>query len=179
MKIVPIVSMLILLTWFSAYAQHESSMICDQSNEIIKYLRNDSLVKSTFKVKECNFRISKELGSGGIDPLFFEEYMFYLFNKRIELIDKNLIDSTYGKIVDTRKSDNGLIHCLKSDVHCNLTLDFSLENDSILSVVIYQITKNKYFKRNMDINVIQKTIKGISYCNPIPDDKDVLSDLKL
>lgn len=147
---------------FRLYSQKDSSIYCDQYVTAIKYIKQDPLVKHEFKLRSVRFRINSELCSGGIDPLFFEQYISHLFQRPFDSINRHQIDSAYQPIVSNRGFNSFVIKCLFSDSHPNLFLQVCRENDSVFCFTVSEITKHLYLvwcKRRLK----PKPAKRISY----------------
>jgi hypothetical protein len=138
---------ILLLITCDNFAQHDSSLFCKQYVQAIDYIKQDTMVKSLFDIKECKIKFSDELISGGIDPELTDEFIYYLFNKHYDSVDKKLMDSTYGKIVSGRTPNIYKINCLTSDKKCNLYLEFARENDTIFGAFVNKIQKKSYYKQ--------------------------------
>ena len=138
---------ILLLISCDTFAQHDSSLFCKQYVQAIDYIKQDTFIKSLFDIKECKIKYSDELISGGIDPGLTDEFIYYLFNKHYDSVDKKLMDSTYGKIVAGRSQNNYKINCLTSDKKCNMHLEFARENDTIFGAVVNIIQKKSLHKK--------------------------------
>ena len=117
-------------------AQNYEDIYCRQYKKAIEYIKKDTQLYTVFKTDAIAFNVNDAIGVGGIDPIFFEELVSYIFHKPFDSIERKLIDSTYECIKDFKSLKDSVANCFSIKRSNGFDLCFHRENETLFGATV-------------------------------------------